>query len=128
MQFVCIFLFYLYLQMFLIMLILEQEKMMIIKQPRNNQEGYYDLRITDKNGNMYIIGRKIKESEIMKVTIHAAVERIDRIVYIAKNIGWGEGIVVEVRREERGTRECLTDSGVLIIKDMEEDIFVILWQ
>lgn len=60
----------------------------------------------------------------MKVTIHAAVERIDRIVYIAKNIGWGEGIVVEVRREERRTRECLTDSGVLIIKDMDEDIFV----
>jgi hypothetical protein len=60
----------------------------------------------------------------MKVTVHAAVERIDRIVYIAKNIGWGEGIAVEVRREDRGTREFLTDSGVLIIKDMNEDIFV----
>ena len=60
----------------------------------------------------------------MKVTIHAAVERIDRIVYIAKNVGWGEGIVVEVRREEKGTRECLTDSGVLIVKNINEDIFI----
>lgn len=60
----------------------------------------------------------------MKVTIHAAVERIDRIVYIAQNIGWGEGIAVEVLREDRGTREYLTDSGVLIVKDMNDDIFV----
>lgn len=60
----------------------------------------------------------------MKITVHAAVERIDRIVYIAKNIGWGEGIAVEVRREDRRTRELLTDSGVLIVKDMNEDIFV----
>ena len=59
----------------------------------------------------------------MKVTIHATVERIDRIVYIAKNIGWGEDIAVEVLREERGTRECLTDSGVLIVKNIKEDIF-----
>lgn len=60
----------------------------------------------------------------MKVTVHAAVERIDRIVYIAQNIGWGEGIAVEVRREEKGTRECLIDSGVLIVKDINEDIFI----
>ena len=60
----------------------------------------------------------------MKVTTHAAVERIDRIMYIAQKIGWGNGIVLEVRKEERGTRECLTDSGVLIVKGLEDDIFV----
>ena len=28
---------------------------MIIKQPRNNAEGKYDLKITDKNGNAFIM-------------------------------------------------------------------------
>ena len=57
----------------------------------------------------------------MKMTYHAQMERTDRLVYIAMTVGFGE-IVFEHRTLEH--RECITDSGVLLVKPLHEDILI----
>lgn len=47
-------------------------------------------------------------------TKHTTTDRIDRMMVIAKYIGWGE-MVVSSYNAERGHMETLTDTGILLI-------------
>ena len=55
-----------------------------------------------------------------KVTIshHLRADRLDRVAYIATTIGYGN-IVFERHSSSTPTVSCLTDTGVLIVKDEE---------
>ena len=55
-----------------------------------------------------------------KVTIshHLRADRLDRVAYIATTIGYGN-IVFERHSPSTPTVSCLTDTGVLIVKDEE---------
>lgn len=55
--------------------------------------------------------------KVAKVSAHVVYDRMDRMMLIAKYIGWGE-IVLEVRNPERNNNciNCLTSTGVLIVK------------
>ena len=57
----------------------------------------------------------------MKMSKHAQQDRTDRLVYIATTIGFGE-IVIEHRHED--VRECITDTGVVMIKSLTEDFLI----
>lgn len=59
----------------------------------------------------------------MKVSRHVAVERIDRIVWIAQKIGWGEQIL-ETVDNERFSRYCLTSTGVVLVKAYNSDTLI----
>ena len=59
--------------------------------------------------------------EKLVLTNHCKEERLDRIAFILANIGIGE-IVLTV--ESKGSRACLTDTGVILIKDMEQEVLV----
>lgn len=59
----------------------------------------------------------------MKVSHHVAVERIDRVVWIAQKIGWGEQIL-ETVDNERFSRYCLTSTGVVLVKAYNSDTLI----
>lgn len=59
----------------------------------------------------------------LEITKHARNDRLDRIMYIAQNVGWGK-IVVEYPDTERDVRICLTDTGVIIVKSMDVERLV----
>lgn len=52
----------------------------------------------------------------IKMTQHAKVDRIERCAYIAQKIGFGETIVCEGFRRDKGTRQCISETGILIVK------------
>lgn len=56
----------------------------------------------------------------MQLTKHARNDRVDRIMYIAENVGWGEP-VFEFADAARQTRSVLTSTGVIIIKNYNVD-------
>lgn len=60
----------------------------------------------------------------IQMTHHAINDRLDRLVYIAQKIGFGEEIVCEGFREDKGTRQCITETGVLIVKMPHDDKMV----
>lgn len=60
----------------------------------------------------------------MDMTKHAVVDRIDRCVYIAQKIGFGDKIVCEGFRRDKGTRQCLSETGILIVKMPESETMV----
>ena len=50
------------------------------------------------------------------MSYHARIERADRLTYIAMNVGFGE-VVLEHKSKSTANRiECITDTGVLIVK------------
>lgn len=57
----------------------------------------------------------------MEMSYHCREDRLDRLTYIATTIGWGE-VVAERRTENR--RECLTDTGVVMIKALDRDFLI----
>ena len=57
----------------------------------------------------------------MTLSYHCTEERAERLVFIAEHIGWGE-VVLEV--PSNGRRECLTDTGVLLVKAMKEEFLI----
>lgn len=57
------------------------------------------------------------------MTNHIKEERLDRLTYIALNVGFGN-VILEHIREEDGRRDCLTDTGVLMIKAAHEEILI----
>ena len=59
----------------------------------------------------------------MEMTKHAVVDRIDRCVYIAQKIGFGDKIVCEYFQasRDRTTRRCLTETGIIIVKPANEE-------
>ena len=56
------------------------------------------------------------------MTKHVVNDRMERLMYIAQNIGWGE-ILVEVQ-SSNDTRMCLTSTGVVLIKPLYEERLV----
>lgn len=61
--------------------------------------------------------------EKMIVTRHVAEERMNRMLFIAENIGWGD-IILRWYNAEEDTVECLTNTGVLMIKSADMRILV----
>ena len=57
----------------------------------------------------------------MIMTNHARFERADRLTYIAMTIGFGEPVL---EHKENGFRQCITNTGVLMIKDAHEDVLI----
>lgn len=60
----------------------------------------------------------------IEMTKHAIDDRIDRMVYITQTIGFGEKIVCEGYRRDKGTRQCITENGILIVKMPNEEKMV----
>jgi hypothetical protein len=52
----------------------------------------------------------------VKTTHHICADRLDRIAYIGTTIGFGE-ILFSRHSEERDSTLCLTDTGVVIVKN-----------
>lgn len=57
------------------------------------------------------------------MTNHATTDRLERLLYINNTIGFGK-VVFEHINYERNSRECLTDTGVLIIKDLYREVMI----
>ena len=57
----------------------------------------------------------------MIISEHCKTDRINRMVYIATTVGFGE-VVLEVKCEDK--RECVTDTGVILVKALKEDFLV----
>ena len=59
-------------------------------------------------------------------TTHLIEDRMDRVVFIATKVGFGE-IVEEFYIEDNHGKhyECVTSTGVIIIKDLESILFAI---
>lgn len=68
---------------------------------------------------------------MQKVTFskHALTDREDRIIWIATEVGFGEVVdTVIIEDEERGRRRaCLTSTGVVIIKAVEEEFVITMF-
>lgn len=52
---------------------------------------------------------------------HCKIERLERMVYIATTVGFGDP-VFEVYCEDK--RECVTDTGVILVKSLNEDFLI----
>lgn len=57
------------------------------------------------------------------VTNHVVEDRMERMMFIAKYIGWGE-VIFRTYNAERGHMECITDTGVLLVKSVDERVLV----
>jgi hypothetical protein len=55
------------------------------------------------------------------MSTHVREERLDRMTYIAMNVGFGE-VIMEHRMETK--RECITDTGVILVKGLEDDFLI----
>lgn len=55
------------------------------------------------------------------MSAHVREERLDRLTYIAMNVGFGE-VIIENRLETK--RECITDTGVILVKGLEDDFLI----
>ena len=58
----------------------------------------------------------------IKMTSHAKDDRADRLTYIAINVGFGEVVLEHINADNR--RDCITDTGVLLIKNATEEILI----
>lgn len=59
----------------------------------------------------------------MTLTYHAQYERADRLARLEEVLGF-TSIAMEVRCVEEHKRLCITSSGILIVKDLYQDIVV----
>lgn len=60
----------------------------------------------------------------MTMTNHVINDRMNRLLYIAQTIGWGE-IIAE---DFHGTgRECLTSTGVVLVKATDAERLITAW-
>ena len=90
---------------------------MITKQPRNNQEGYFDLRITDKKGksfimtvggnlDLYWLPENYKENRIYEI------DKSDKITY-----GVFNQLFNAVRKNDDRYRPVLKDNTITFISE-----------
>jgi len=90
---------------------------MITKQPRNNQEGYYDLRITDKNGysfimtvggnfDLYWLPENHKENRIFEI------DKSDKITYSVFN-----QLFNAVAKQDDKYRPVLKDNTITFVSE-----------
>lgn len=59
-------------------------------------------------------------------TRHLTQERMDRVVYIGTTIGFGE-VVEEVLIPERQHYECMTNTGVIIVKGLDKRTIITMY-
>jgi hypothetical protein len=57
----------------------------------------------------------------MTMSRHAKEDRLDRLVYIATTIGFGN-VIFEKHCGDK--RECITDTGVLLVKAANEELLI----
>ncbi len=90
---------------------------MITKQPRNNQEGYYDVKITDKNGksfimtvggnlDLYWLPENYKENRIFEI------DKNDKITYSIFN-----QLFNAVRKQDDKYHSVLQDDTITFISE-----------
>ena len=68
-----------------------------------------------------ILSKKRKRLIQMKMSEHTKTDRLDRMVYIATTVGFGNVVFEKVEEDKR---ECLTDTGVLLVKALEKDFLI----
>ena len=64
------------------------------------------------------------------VTHHVSIERFDRIEYIIDTIGLGDEVILEAmlpNAENVMRRMQITNTGVLLVKALDDDILVTAW-
>lgn len=57
----------------------------------------------------------------IKMSRHVQEERLDRLTYIAMEVGFGE-VVLEQRYPDK--RECVTDTGVILVKALNDEFLI----
>ena len=60
------------------------------------------------------------------LSYHAQYERANRFALLEERLGFTK-IVMEYEKPEEDIRECLTSSGILIIKRASEDFIITAW-
>lgn len=60
----------------------------------------------------------------VKMTTHVREERLDRLTYIAMNVGFGEVVLEHPHNDGSGKIDCITDTGVLIIKSARDGAII----
>lgn len=59
----------------------------------------------------------------IQMTSHVIDDRLDRLTYIAMNVGFGN-VILERIHEDSKKRDCFTDTGVLLIKDAYKEVLI----
>lgn len=62
----------------------------------------------------------------MTLTYHCSHEKIDRMVAIATNLEFGE-IILERHVPNTSKRECLTNTGILMVKALAQEILITMY-
>ena len=64
-----------------------------------------------------------------KLSRHAKVDRPDRILWIATEVGFGQLVdTIQIYNADRGYRQVdLTETGVAIIKAIDEDLIITMY-
>lgn len=57
----------------------------------------------------------------MTLSNHFMVDRMERMIYIGMNIGYGNIVITHV---QDGRRLCITDTGLLEVLALEEDVLI----
>jgi len=58
----------------------------------------------------------------MQMTQHVLNDRMERMLYIAEHVGWGE-VIMEVENSAT-TCMCLTSTGVVLVKNLHRDTLI----
>lgn len=58
----------------------------------------------------------------MQMTQHVLNDRMERMLYIAEHVGWGE-VIMEVENTAT-TCMCLTSTGVVLVKNLHRDTLI----
>lgn len=57
----------------------------------------------------------------IQMSAHVREDRLDRMTYIAINVGFGDVIIENILETKR---ECLTDTGVILVKSLTDDFLI----
>lgn len=64
----------------------------------------------------------MRQLDLTRMTAHAIVDREMRFKVIENTVGWGNPVVETPDRDGKDATATLTDTGVMIIRDMENTI------
>lgn len=59
----------------------------------------------------------------VKMSAHVIEDRLDRLTFIAVNVGFGE-VILEHTYQRKDRVECLTNTGVLIVKSLTDNAII----
>lgn len=60
----------------------------------------------------------------MKISAHVKNDRLERMMYIAQNIGWGDIVIQFSNKKNNGSMTCLTDTGIVLIMDPRDNVLI----